>query len=121
VSADYAPRSSPRDVLPHLFSIHAPGIVALCDLPDCANPKELSLRSAFWAPDRAGVAYVQDSTTIILSGANRIAPELESVRIVALGDQPPRCCRESAAAHRHARGIEVLKSEVRSATHWPQN
>ena len=48
-----------------LFETDKPGIVALCDLTDCANPKELSLRSAFWAPDGAGVAYVQDSTTIM--------------------------------------------------------
>ena len=48
-----------------LFETDKPGIVGLCDLTDCANPKELSLRSAFWAPDGAGVAYVQDSTTIM--------------------------------------------------------
>jgi serine/threonine protein kinase/Tol biopolymer transport system component len=48
-----------------LFGTDKPGIVILCDLPDCANPKDLSLRSAYWAPDGAGVAYVQDSTTIM--------------------------------------------------------
>ena len=39
-----------------LFETDKPGIVVLCDLPDCANPKDLSLRSAYWAPDGAGVA-----------------------------------------------------------------
>jgi serine/threonine protein kinase/Tol biopolymer transport system component len=48
-----------------LFGADKPGIVVLCDLPDCANPKDLLLRSAYWAPDGAGVAYVQDSTTIM--------------------------------------------------------
>jgi Tol biopolymer transport system component len=48
-----------------LFDTDKADIVALCDLPDCVNPKELSLRSAFWAPDGAGVAYVQDRTTIM--------------------------------------------------------
>ena len=48
-----------------VFATDKPGIVALCDLPDCANLKELSLRSAYWAPDGAGVVYVQDSTTIM--------------------------------------------------------
>ena len=48
-----------------LFDTDKTDIVALCDLPDCVNPKELSLRSAFWAPDGAGVAYVQDRTTIM--------------------------------------------------------
>jgi Tol biopolymer transport system component len=48
-----------------LFETDKTDIVALCDLPDCANLKELSLRSAFWAPDGAGVAFVKDSTTIM--------------------------------------------------------
>jgi len=48
-----------------LFETDKTDIVALCDLPDCANLKELALRSALWAPDGAGVAYVQDSTSIM--------------------------------------------------------
>ena len=49
-----------------LFQIDKPGIVALCDLTDCANPKEFSLTGRpVWAPDGAGVAYVKDSTTIM--------------------------------------------------------
>ena len=68
-----------------LFETDKPGIVALCDLTDCANPKELSLRSAFWAPDGAGVAYVQDSTTIMEQPLDGGAPR----RIAHLeGDEP---------------------------------
>ena len=48
-----------------LFETDKPGIVALCDLPDCTNLKDLSLESAYWAPDGAGVAYVKDRTTIM--------------------------------------------------------
>ena len=48
-----------------LFNTNTPGVVVLCDLPDCTNPKDLPLRSAFWAPDGAGVAYVENDTTIM--------------------------------------------------------
>ena len=49
-----------------LFETDKPGVVALCDLTDCANPKELSLterRSGL--PTVPGVAYVKDATTIM--------------------------------------------------------
>ena len=48
-----------------LFSTDKPGIVALCDLPDCRNLKDLPLRGTVWAPDGAGVAYVEAGTTIM--------------------------------------------------------
>ena len=48
-----------------LFNTDKPGIVALCDLPGCTNLKDLPLRNARWAPDGAGVAYVENGTTIM--------------------------------------------------------
>ena len=57
-----------------LFETDKPGVVALCDLTDCANPKKLSLRSAFWAPDGAGVAYVEHATTIMEQPLNGNPP-----------------------------------------------
>ena len=48
-----------------LFNTETTGIVALCDLPECTNLKDLPLRSAFWAPDSAGVAYVENGTILM--------------------------------------------------------
>ena len=36
------------------------GIAVLCDLPYCTSSKELELKSAQWAPDGQGVAYINE-------------------------------------------------------------
>jgi Tol biopolymer transport system component len=43
-----------------LFKGGEPGTVILCRLPDCTHLKELKLKSAKWAPDGQGVAYVNE-------------------------------------------------------------
>ena len=48
-----------------LFNTDHLGVVAVCDLPDCQNMKELQLPSTSWAPDSLGVAYLQNATSIM--------------------------------------------------------
>jgi Tol biopolymer transport system component len=43
-----------------LFATDSPGVVVLCDLPDCTNPKDLKLNGWKWAPDGRGVAYINE-------------------------------------------------------------
>ena len=64
-----AGRRNPFSISPDgkrlLFSTDQPGIVVLCELPACSNPQNLRLPSVEWAPDGAGVAYVEGTTTIM--------------------------------------------------------
>ena len=43
-----------------LFASSKLGSCILCDLPDCTNVEEIELRSAQWAPDGRGVAYISE-------------------------------------------------------------
>ena len=64
-----AGRRNPFSISPDgkrlLFGTDQPGVVVLCELPACSNPQNLRLRSVEWAPDGAGVAYVEGTTTIM--------------------------------------------------------
>jgi Tol biopolymer transport system component len=64
-----AGRRNPFSISPDgkrlLFGTDQPGVVVLCELPACSNPQNLRLRSVQWAPDGAGVAYVEGTTTIM--------------------------------------------------------
>jgi serine/threonine protein kinase len=43
-----------------LFASDKPGMVILCDLPGCANSRELELKSVHWTPDGEGVTYINE-------------------------------------------------------------
>jgi Tol biopolymer transport system component len=64
-----------------LLATGTPGLVAVCDLPDCTNLRQLRLPSADWAPDAAGVAYVRNGTTIMEQpldgGSPRVLAQLD--------------------------------------------
>jgi len=54
-----APSVSP-DGRRMLFASGTPGRSVLCDLPGCANAKELELKNFQWAPDGEGIAYINE-------------------------------------------------------------
>jgi Tol biopolymer transport system component len=54
-----APSISP-DGTRVLFGSSKPGVSILCDLPVCTHAQELELKSAQWAPDGQGVAYINE-------------------------------------------------------------
>ena len=102
-----------------------PGVVVLCDLPDCTNPKDLPLRSAFWAPDGAGVAYVENGTTIMEQPLDGGPPR----RLAHLeGDEPiinfrwsPDGSRLATSRGRYPNDLYSSRAsaEARPREHWP--
>ena len=43
-----------------LFDGAGPGVVTLCDLPGCGNPRQLPLPSARWGPDGKSVVFINE-------------------------------------------------------------